>query len=132
MNNVLNVGVQYSDPEVIELVLAGNTALFEILIRRYNAQLYKTGRAYGFNHQDTEDLMQETYINAYQHLKKLENHSVFKTWLIKIMLHQCYHKARKGSYQYERKNDVAVNYNTNLMDLPNSNNDGTKTFLKKE
>jgi len=132
MNNVLNVAVQYTDAEVIEQVLAGNIAWFEILIRRYNALLYKTGRSYGFNHQDTEDLMQETYINAYQHLKKLENHAVFKTWLIKIMLHQCYHKARKGSYQLERKNDVVVNYNTSLMDLHNSNNDGTKTFLKKE
>ena len=73
MNNTLNIPVQYTDAEVIERVLQGNTALFEILIRRYNALLYKTGRAYGFNHQDTEDLMQETYVNAYQHLRKLES-----------------------------------------------------------
>lgn len=132
MENVLDVTVQYTDAEVIKQILAGNTAWFEILIRRYNALLYKTGRAYGFNHQDTEDLMQETYINSYQHLKKLENPAVFKTWLIKIMLHQCYHKARKGSYQYERSDDVVVNTNTNFMNLPYSYNDGAKAFLKKE
>src|SRR4051794_1203444 len=132
MDNVLNVAVQYTDTEVIEQVLAGNTACFELLIRRYNALLYKTGRAYGFNHQDTEDLMQETYINAYQHLKKLEHPAVFKTWLIKIMLHQCYHKARKGSYQYEKNNEVVVNNNTNFMNLPNSYNDSARAFLKKE
>jgi RNA polymerase sigma factor (sigma-70 family) len=132
MDNVLNVAVQYTDAEIIKQVLAGDIAWFEVLIRRYNALLYKTGRAYGFNHQDTEDLMQETYINAYQHLRKLENPAVFKTWLIKIMLHQCYHKARKGSYQYEKKNDVVVNNNTNFMDLPNSYSDSEKAFLKKE
>jgi RNA polymerase sigma factor (sigma-70 family) len=132
MDNVLNVAIQYTDAEVIGQVLEGSTACFEILIRRYNALLYKTGRAYGFNHQDTEDLMQETYINAYQHLRKLENPAVFKTWLIKIMLHQCYHKARRGSYQYEKSNDVVVNLNTNFMDLPNSHNDSARAFLKKE
>src|SRR6059058_1275876 len=131
MDNVLNVAVQYTDAEVIAQVLAGNIACFEILIRRYNALLYKTGRAYGFNHQDTEDLMQETYLNAYQYLKKLENPAAFKTWLIKIMLHHCYHKARKGSYQYEKSNDVVVNNNINFMDLPNSNNDSARAFLKK-
>jgi len=132
MENVLDVTVQYTDAEVIKQVLAGNAAWFEILIRRYNAILYKTGRAYRFNHQDTEDLMQETYINSYQHLKKLENPAVFKTWLIKIMLRQCYHKARKVSYQYERSDDVVVNTNTNFMNLPYSYNDGAKEFLKKE
>ncbi len=132
MDNVLNVAVQYTNAEVIAQVLAGNTACFELLIRRFNALLYKTGRAYGFNHQDTEDLMQETYINAYQHLKKLEHPAVFKTWLIKIMLHQCYHKARKGSYKYEQNNDAVVNNNTNFMNLPYSYNDSARAFLKKE
>jgi RNA polymerase sigma factor (sigma-70 family) len=132
MDNVLNVAVQYTDQEVIEQVLAGNTAWFEILIRRYNPLLYKTGRAYGFNHQDTEDLMQETYLNAYQHLKKLVNPAVFKPWLIKIMLHQCYHKARKGSYQYEKYKDVGVNNNISFMNFPNSYNDSARAFLKKE
>ncbi len=78
---------QYSDPEIIRQILAGNTALFEIIIRRYNPYLYKVGRSYGFNHQDTEDLMQETFINSYVNLKQFAERSSFKTWLITIMLH---------------------------------------------
>ncbi len=132
MNNRLNIPVQYTDAEVIEQVLLGNTALFEILIRRYNALLYKTGRAYGFNHQDTEDLMQEAYVNAYQHLRGLESGAAFKTWLVKIMLHQCYHKVRKRSYRQERETEMMINNNTDLMDLPNSDNDTPKALLKKE
>jgi RNA polymerase sigma factor (sigma-70 family) len=132
MNNTLNIPVQYTDAEVIQQVLLGNTALFEILIRRYNALLYKTGRAYGFNHQDTEDLMQETYVNAYQHLCRLESGAAFKTWLVKIMLHQCYHKMQKRSCRQEKKTEMATNYNTDVMDLPDSDNDTPKTLLKKE
>lgn len=93
---------QYADTDVIADVLAGNTALFEILIRRYNPFLYKIGRSYGFNHHDTEDVMQDAFVSSYINLKQFAGRSSFKTWIIKIMLHRCYHNARKHSYQKER------------------------------
>src|ERR1044072_2612346 len=93
---------EYTDIEIIRQVLAGNTAVFEIIIRRYNPYLYKVGRSYGFNHQDTEDLMQEAFINSYVNLKQFAERSSFKTWLIRIMLNQCYRKAHKFSYQKEQ------------------------------
>ena len=70
---------QYSDTEVIRHILSGNTALFEILIRKHNPFLYKIGRSYGFNHQDTEDLMQETFVNSYVNLEQFAGRSSFKT-----------------------------------------------------
>lgn len=54
----------YSDSEIIQEILLGNYALFEILIRRYNPFLYKAGRGYGYDHQDTEDMMQEVFLLA--------------------------------------------------------------------
>jgi RNA polymerase sigma-70 factor (ECF subfamily) len=63
---------------VIKDILSGNTALFEILIRRYNPFLYKIGRSYGFNHHDTEDLMQEAFVNSYLNLKQFAERSSFK------------------------------------------------------
>src|SRR5690242_11617966 len=92
---------QYSDLEVIEKILSGETALFEIIVRRYNPYLHKTGRAYGFSHEDTQDLMQETFVNAFLHLASFENRSSFKTWLIKIMLRNCYRMQQKSSYKNE-------------------------------
>src|SRR5690242_4384032 len=89
---------ELSDPEIIARILSGDVALYEILIRKYNPFLYRTGRAYGYNHQDTEDLMQETYISAYQHLSAFENRSSFRTWIIRIMLNLCYHKSRKRGF----------------------------------
>jgi RNA polymerase sigma-70 factor (ECF subfamily) len=92
---------QFSDTDAIAQILAGNTALFEILIRRYNPHLYKTARGYGYRHDDAEDLMQEAYISAYQNLAKFEARASFKTWLIRIMLNLCYHKAQRHSFKKE-------------------------------
>lgn len=90
------------ESELIARIIAGETRLFEDIIRRYNSCLYKTGRAYGFSHADTEDLMQETYVSIFTHLSQFRHQSTFKTWMIRIMLNQCYHKTRKQSFLRER------------------------------
>ena len=58
-----------SDKEIIKRVVEGEVAFYEILVRRFNPVLYKVGRSYNFNHQDTEDLMQEAFIDAFLNLK---------------------------------------------------------------
>jgi hypothetical protein len=50
-----------SETELIKRIGEGETELFEILIRRNNPFLYKAGMSYGYNHEDVEDLMQETF-----------------------------------------------------------------------
>ena len=52
-----------TDTEIIQKIINGEIALFEILIRRNNALIYKTGRSYGYNHEDTQDLMQDTFLS---------------------------------------------------------------------
>jgi RNA polymerase sigma-70 factor (ECF subfamily) len=92
---------QLTDAEAIQKILGGDTTLYELLIRRYNPVLYKTGRSYGYYHHDVEDIMQECFISAYTHLAKFRGESTFKTWLIKIMLNQCYQKGQKSSFRNE-------------------------------
>jgi RNA polymerase sigma factor (sigma-70 family) len=92
---------QLTDDNIIDRVVNNETPLFEVLIRRYNPYLYKIGRSYGYNHEDVEDLMQETFINAYQHLKGFNKQSSFKTWLVRIMLNNCYSKKQKASARNE-------------------------------
>jgi len=92
---------QYTDKEIIEKILDGQVPLFEILIRRNNPFLYKVGRSYNFNLEDTQDLMQDTFIDAYRNLSKFQQRSSFKTWLIKIMLNNCFRKQQKFSYKKE-------------------------------
>src|SRR5689334_13128589 len=116
--------------EIIRRILQGETALFEVLIKRNNASLYKTGMTYGFNHHDVEDLMQEAYISAYSNLSKFEQRASFKTWIIKIMLNHCYHKVKKHSFSKEKPNDIAQLEHTTPMFA--SNPDTNKMIMNKE
>jgi RNA polymerase sigma-70 factor (ECF subfamily) len=119
-----------TDTEVIGKILKGETSLFELLIRRNNPFLYKVGRTYGYNHHDTEDLMQETYIQAFYALNKFESRSQFKTWLTRIMINNCYQKKQKHSYQKEVLTEQFTNQNTIAMFQNAANTQ--KTILNKE
>jgi RNA polymerase sigma factor (sigma-70 family) len=95
-----------SEIKIIRQILDGETALFETLVRQNNAFLYKMGRLYNFNHEDTQDLMQETFIDAYTNLPKFENRSSFKTWIAKIMLNNCFRRKEKLSFKNERASEI--------------------------
>lgn len=96
-----------SDPEIVSRILSGEIALYEIIMRRYNPYLFKIGKSYGFSQPDTEDLIQDSYLSAYTNLGKFENRSTLKTWLVKIMLNNCYHKVQKSSFRNEIPSDIA-------------------------
>ena len=130
MINNLKIFETLPDTEIINKIINGEIALFEILIRRNNAFLYKTGRSYGYDHEDTQDLMQDTFVNAYTNLSKFRNQSSFKTWLIKIMLNNCYHKRKKFSYQYETSN--IINENSVPMFSNNQHADANKEVVNRE
>jgi RNA polymerase sigma-70 factor (ECF subfamily) len=123
---------QLSDSALIEKILAGETALFELLIRRNNPFLYKTGRAYGYNHEDTEDLMQETFINAYMNLSKFESRASFKTWIIKIMLNNCFQKRQKFSFKNEKPASNNINEKSTPMYSDPKPSDTGKTVINRE
>ena len=48
---------EQSDAEVIQQVLDGNTALFELLMRRYNERVYRAARAIVRDEPEAEDVM---------------------------------------------------------------------------
>lgn len=91
----------FTDAVIIARVISGDLAMFEMLIRRYNQVLYKIGRIYGFNHQDTEDLMQDTHVAAYTQLKSFQERSSYKTWISKIMVNKCLYKLKYGYFKNE-------------------------------
>lgn len=87
-----------TDIEIIHNVINGDINAFETIIKRYDSLLYKIARGYRYSHEDSQDLMQETYINIYKNLTKFENRSSFKTWITRIILNLCYQKKRKPSF----------------------------------
>jgi RNA polymerase sigma-70 factor (ECF subfamily) len=83
------------DEEIVRRVRAGDSAVFEILMRRHNQRVYRVVRAIVRDEADVEDVMQQAYINAFTHLHQFEDRSQFSTWLIRIALHEAFGRRRK-------------------------------------
>src|SRR5512138_3434833 len=86
-----------SDSEVVRRVLAGETELFEIIMRRYNQRLYRAARAILRNDSEAEQVMQEAYVLAYTHLSQFIGKAKFSTWLTKIVVHEAFALLRRRS-----------------------------------
>jgi RNA polymerase sigma-70 factor (ECF subfamily) len=84
-----------SDTEIVRRVRAGESALFEILMRRHNQKVYRAVRAVLKEEADAEDVMQQAYLNAFTHLHQFEERSQFSTWLIRISLNEAFGRRRK-------------------------------------
>ena len=85
---VLTGFAHLDDEEVVSRVLAGDTALFEIVIRRYNQLLYRVARSILHDDTEAEDVMQEAYVRAYEHLDQFAGRAQFRTWLTRIAINE--------------------------------------------
>ena len=97
------------EEELIKKIVDGDKTSFEVLIRRYNSVLYKLARCYGFNHQDAEDIMQETHVSAYTNLKNFQHKASYKTWVSKILIHKCVYKLSYGYFKNEHPGTNEMN-----------------------
>ena len=77
-----------ADEEVIRQVLGGNTAMFELLMRRYNERVYRAARSIVRDEQEAEDVMQQAYVNAFTHLRQYNGSARFSTWLTRIAVNE--------------------------------------------
>jgi len=85
-----------TDEQVIERVIAGEAALYELIMRRYNQRLYRAVRSVLRNEDEVEDVMQDAYVRAFRHLADFAGRSQFSTWLIRIALHEAFARLRYG------------------------------------
>lgn len=84
-----------SDEEVVERVLAGDTSLFEILMRRYNQRLFRVARGILGDDGEAEDVMQEAYVRSFRELASFRGEARFATWLTRIACHEALARANK-------------------------------------
>ena len=79
---------ELSDEAIVDRVRGGDTALYEILVRRHNQRLYRTIRAILRSDRDVEDVMQQAYVDAYLHLGQFKGQAQFATWLTRIAVNR--------------------------------------------
>lgn len=84
-----------SDEQVVAQVLAGQTALFEVLMRRHNERVYRAARAIVRDDREAEDVIQQAYVNAYAHLRQFNGKARFATWLTRIAINEAIARVRR-------------------------------------
>jgi RNA polymerase sigma-70 factor (ECF subfamily) len=84
-----------TDEELVRRIVDGDPALFEILMRRHNQRIYRAVRAVLRADDDAEDVMQQAYLNAYQHLHQFAGDAQFSTWLTRIAVNEALGRLRK-------------------------------------
>ena len=84
-----------TDQQLIERSLAGNQDAFGQLVRKYQDHLFTSLRHLTGSHADAEDIVQDTFVQAYLKLSTFRQHSAFYTWLYRIALNQVYTRGRR-------------------------------------
>jgi RNA polymerase sigma-70 factor (ECF subfamily) len=84
-----------SDLEIISRVLAGEAALYELVMRRYNRMLFRLARGVMRDDDEARDVVQEAYVRAYRKLDQFRGPTGFKSWLAQIALNEARARTRK-------------------------------------
>lgn len=85
-----------TDEEIVLRVRAGEVALFELLMRRHNPRVYRAARAILHDAGEAEDVMQDAYVRAYEHLGEFEGRARFSTWLTRIAVNEALSRVRRS------------------------------------
>jgi RNA polymerase sigma-70 factor, ECF subfamily len=83
------------DEELVDRIRNGDTALYEVLMRRYNQRIYRIALSIVRNPSEAEDVMQETYVRGFQHLGDFAGEAKFSTWLTKIAVYEALGRVRR-------------------------------------
>jgi RNA polymerase sigma-70 factor, ECF subfamily len=112
--------MEQPDSTLIEQILQGNTALFELLMRRYNERIYRAVRSIVRDEQETEDVMQQAYCNAFVHLRQFNGSAQFSTWLTRIAINEALARVRRQG-RYETFDDAASDVEPYTTHTPEQN-----------
>jgi RNA polymerase sigma-70 factor (ECF subfamily) len=85
-----------ADAEVVERVRSGEVGLYELLMRRHNQGVYRVARSVLTDDAEAEDVLQEAWVRAYEHLDRFEGRASFATWVSRIAYYEALARARAG------------------------------------
>ena len=87
---------------VVAQAREGDARAFSELVRRYEGKIFRLAQHVTQNREDAEDVLQETFMKAYEHLDQFQGNSKFYTWIVRIAVNQALMKLRR------RKTDRSV------------------------
>ena len=87
---------EQTDFELIDRFLEGDTSAFDVLVQKYQQDVYRLAYRITLSVDDAKDLTQETFLQAYRGLQGFHRRSSFYTWLYRIAVHLCFHHRKRS------------------------------------
>ncbi len=134
MENYLDT-CPHTDKEVIQSIIDGNREDFEILVNRYYKQITAyLGRLLNFNEGDVQDVLQETFINAFVNLVTYNSSLSFSSWLYRIAHNLAVDLIRKKSKYYiiDTNDQVAQNQIYQNQTITNQSDQEHENIINNE
>lgn len=103
-----------TDEQIVTRVLAGEPALYELLMRRYNQRLFRAARAVVKDDAEAEDVMQDAYVRAWFHLAQFKAEAKFSSWITRIAINEALARLRRTG----RLTDLELVENADPASLP--------------
>ena len=85
----------FDEAALVARAQAGDQAAFTTLVDHYHRKIYRIGKNITQNNEDAEDVLQETFLKAYEHLGGFQGNSKFYTWIVRIAVNEALMKLRK-------------------------------------
>jgi RNA polymerase sigma-70 factor (ECF subfamily) len=109
-----------SDAEVARRIVAGDQDALRWLMRRHNQSLYRAARSILKDDAEAEDVVQDTYVHAYQGMGSFRGDAKLSTWLTRIAVNEALGRARKR----RRRAEII-----NLTDLPEQSDKAAESSM---
>ena len=85
----------FDDAALVARAQAGDQGAFAALVNEYSRKIYRLAKNITQNDEDAEDVLQESFLKAYEHLSGFQGASKFYTWIVRIAVNESLMKLRK-------------------------------------
>src|SRR5262245_29429050 len=97
-SNMAPEAAVFDEASLVALARQGDTAAFNELTERYQRNIFRLAQNITQNREDAEDVLQETFLKAYEHLPEFHGDSKFYTWLVRIGVNEALMKLRRRKW----------------------------------
>src|SRR5580700_1993626 len=85
----------FDEAALVARARAGDAQAFTDLVKQYERKIYRLAKHITQNDEDAEDVLQEAFLKAYEHLDGFQGNSKFYTWIVRIAVNEALMKLRK-------------------------------------
>jgi len=79
-----------TNPHLVARAQQGDLPAFEELVRMYQREIYNLACRIVQDPEEAKDMAQQTFMQAFLHIRDFRHQSQFRTWLFRIAINQCY------------------------------------------